>query len=73
MRPCYGHVYLISRDHEKAIFLLLSFQSSIGMAPYEVLYGRPFRTPLCWTKTSTSSLMGSNIEQKMTEEIILII
>ncbi|XP_012480959.1 uncharacterized protein LOC105795848 [Gossypium raimondii] len=26
-----------------------SFQSSIQMAPYEALYGRKFRTPLCWT------------------------
>ena len=24
-----------------------SFQSSIGMAPYEALYGRKCRTPLC--------------------------
>ena len=26
-----------------------SFQSSIGMTPYEALYGRKCRTPLCWT------------------------
>ena len=26
-----------------------SFQSSIGIAPYEALYGRKCRTPLCWT------------------------
>ena len=26
-----------------------SFQSSIGMAPYEALYGRKCRTPVCWT------------------------
>ncbi|KAL5547178.1 hypothetical protein UlMin_006865 [Ulmus minor] len=25
-----------------------SYQSSIGMAPYEALYGRPCRSPLCW-------------------------
>ena len=29
-----------------------SFQSSIGMAPYEALYGRKYRTPLCWTELS---------------------
>ena len=29
-----------------------SFQSSIGMAPYEALYGRKCITPLCWTKLS---------------------
>jgi len=25
-----------------------SFHASIGMAPYEALYGRRCRTPLCW-------------------------
>ena len=25
-----------------------SFHSTIGMAPYEALYGRRCRTPLCW-------------------------
>ena len=29
-----------------------SFQSSIGMAPYEALYGRKCRTPLCCTELS---------------------
>ena len=28
------------------------FQLSIGMAPYEALYGRKCRTPLCWTELS---------------------
>ena len=27
-----------------------SYQSSIGMALYEALYGRKCRTPVCWTK-----------------------
>ena len=27
-----------------------SFQLSIGMAPYEALYGRKCRTPVCWMK-----------------------
>ena len=26
-----------------------SYQSSIGMAPYEALYGRRCKTPVCWT------------------------
>ena len=25
-----------------------SFQASIGMAPYEALYGKKCRTPICW-------------------------
>ena len=27
-----------------------SYHSSIGMAPYEALYGRPCRSPLCWAE-----------------------
>ena len=27
-----------------------SYHSSIGMAPYETLYGRRCRSPLCWTE-----------------------
>ena len=27
-----------------------SYQASIAMAPFEILYGRPFRSPICWTK-----------------------
>ena len=33
-----------------------SFQSSIGMAPYEALYGRKCRTPLCWTELSKKKI-----------------
>ena len=27
-----------------------SYQASIQMAPYEGLYGRPCRSPICWTE-----------------------
>ena len=27
-----------------------SYQASIGMAPYDALYGRPCRSPLCWAE-----------------------
>ena len=27
-----------------------SYKSSIGMVPYEALYGRRCRTPMCWTE-----------------------
>ncbi|XP_048627476.1 uncharacterized protein LOC125596341 [Brassica napus] len=30
-----------------------SFHTSIGMSPYEALYGRPCRTRLCWTQMIT--------------------
>jgi transposase InsO family protein len=30
-----------------------SYHASIGMSPYEALYGHPVRTPICWGATST--------------------
>ena len=33
-----------------------SYQASIQMAPYEALYGRPCRSPICWTKMGESSI-----------------
>ena len=35
-----------------------SFQSSIEMAPYEALYGRPCRSPMCWMESGEASLIG---------------
>ena len=29
-----------------------SFQTSIGMAPFEALYGRPCESPSCWIKST---------------------
>ena len=34
-----------------------SFQSSIGMAPYEALYGRKCKTPLCLTELSEKKVI----------------
>ena len=38
-----------------------SFQSSIGMAPYEALYGRKGKTPLCWTELSKKKIIGPDL------------
>ena len=35
-----------------------SYHSSIGMAPFEALYGRKCRTPLCWFESGESLLIG---------------
>ena len=35
-----------------------SFQSSIGMAPFEALYGRPCRSPTCWWESTDEILHG---------------
>ena len=49
-----------------------SFQSSIGMAPYEALYGRKCRTHVCWTELNEHKLIGPDIV-KDTEEKVQVI
>src|ERR1044072_9337457 len=49
-----------------------SFHASIGMAPYEALYGRRCRTPLCWHQDGESLLIGPELVQQTTEKVKLI-
>ena len=38
-----------------------SYQASMQMAPYEDLYGRPCRSPICWTEVGESSITGLDL------------
>ena len=38
-----------------------SYQSSVSMAPYEALYGRRCRTPLCWTELNKHKIIGPDL------------
>ena len=38
-----------------------SYQACIGMTPYEALYGRRCRTPVCWTKLNEHKVIGPDI------------
>ena len=49
-----------------------SYQSSIGMAPYEALYGRRCRTPMCWTELNEHKIISPDLV-KDTEEKVQII
>ena len=49
-----------------------SFYSSIGMAPYEALYGKPCRTPTCWSEVGERQLLGPEIVQQYADRIDLI-
>ena len=42
------------------------------MTPYEALYGRPCKLPLCWIELGESRLLGPEIVQETTEKIQLI-
>ena len=49
-----------------------SFQSSIRMTPYEALYGRKCRTPLCWTELSERKVIGPDLIQETEEKVKMI-
>ena len=38
-----------------------SYQSSIGMAPFEALYGPKCRTPVCWDEVGEMRLIGPEL------------
>ena len=42
------------------------------MAPYVALYGRPCRSPLCWTESGEATLIGPELVQETTEKIKVI-
>ncbi|XP_052206750.1 uncharacterized protein LOC127811078 [Diospyros lotus] len=46
-----------------------SYQSSIGMAPYEALYGRQFRLPSCWLEVGERQLARIEMVQQASEKI----
>ncbi|KAK7266501.1 hypothetical protein RIF29_19145 [Crotalaria pallida] len=49
-----------------------SYHSSIGMAPYEALYGRRCWTPLCWFQVRESQLIGLDVVQETTKRVKMI-
>ena len=46
-----------------------SYQTSIGMAPFEALYGRKCRTPVCWDEVGERKLVGPKIVQVTCDKI----
>ena len=42
------------------------------VAPYEALYGRPCRSPLCWTEVGESSITGPDLIRDTSEKVSLI-
>ncbi|KAL5739512.1 hypothetical protein ACOSQ2_028692 [Xanthoceras sorbifolium] len=49
-----------------------SYQSSIGMAPYEALCGRKCRTPVCWDEVGERKLIGPEIVHITSEKVRII-
>jgi len=46
-----------------------SYQSTIKMAPFEALYGRKCRTPLCWSELDEALTLGLELIQETTKMI----
>ncbi|TQE09442.1 hypothetical protein C1H46_004935 [Malus baccata] len=49
-----------------------SYHSSIGMAPFEALYGKACRTPLCWSEVGERVLVGPEIVEETTQNVQVI-
>ncbi|GJR36195.1 putative reverse transcriptase domain-containing protein [Tanacetum coccineum] len=49
-----------------------SYHASIKAAPFKVLYGQKYRSPVCWAKVGEVQLTGSEIVQETTEKIVQI-
>ncbi|KAK8540302.1 hypothetical protein V6N12_046589 [Hibiscus sabdariffa] len=74
LRAC---VIDFGRNWEKSIPLVEfaynnSYQSSIQMAPFEALYGRRCRTPLCWSELGESKVLGPQMIQDTEKQVRVI-
>ena len=49
-----------------------SYQSSIGMAPYEALYGRKCRTHMRWTELDEHKIIGPDLVKDKEEKVQII-
>ena len=46
-----------------------NYQASIEMAPFEALYGRKCRTPVCWDEVSERRLVGPELVKITSDKV----
>lgn len=44
-------------------------QASINMAPFDVLYGRPCRSPSCWIESGNCLVLGPDMILEASEKV----
>ena len=49
-----------------------SYQSNIGMAPYEAFYDRKYETPVYWSELKERQILGSELVQIAAKKIKVI-
>ena len=49
-----------------------SYHASIQMAPYEALYGRPCKSPICWTEVRECSIGNPDLIRDTSDKVSLI-
>ncbi|XP_052486385.1 uncharacterized protein LOC128041097 [Gossypium raimondii] len=59
----------ITMDFVTGLPLSVSKKNAIWMAPYEALYGRRYRSPVCWTELKERKVIGPKLIQE-TEETV---
>lgn len=62
------HMYVMDQQSRWEDYIYLvefaynnGYHSSIGMSPFQALYGHPFRTPLSWNRLEDRVLIGLDI------------
>ncbi|GJV99353.1 putative reverse transcriptase domain-containing protein [Tanacetum coccineum] len=49
-----------------------SYHASIKAAPFEALYGRKCRSPVCWTEVGEAQILGPELIQETTKKLVQI-
>ncbi|GJY43144.1 putative reverse transcriptase domain-containing protein [Tanacetum coccineum] len=67
-------LWILSRSFLRRLKAMTQFgyHASIKAAPFEALYGRKCRSPVCWTEVGEAQILGPELIQETTEKIIQI-